>query len=259
MTGRQLRLRRLLPPGGGLIVALDHGLFTGQQGGPADPQGIIRKLVAEPVSGLLVSRGIFELLPPDCNPKALLLRIDAATAFPEMSDTVQVTGAGCALRLGADGILTMGLFHKGQNHTLLRELGRLTEEAHANGLPAIVELMPGNDSLPTGDALRISAELGFDAAKIFYAPVQDEFASLIAASPIPVAVAGGEPLSSELQLLEMVGKVRVAGAAGLIFGRNIWAHSRPQAIIWAISVVWQRDLAPGEAYEQYLIKSSEAV
>ncbi|QGP93881.1 3-hydroxy-5-phosphonooxypentane-2,4-dione thiolase [Neomoorella glycerini] len=214
MTGRQLRLRRLLPPGGGLIVALDHGLFQGQQGGPADPQRIIRKLVSEPVTGLLVSRGLWELLPPDCYPKALLLRVDAATSFPAVPDTVQVTSAACALRLGADGILTMGLFRQGENNNLLRYLGLLTEEAHANGLPAIVELMPGRDSLPMPDALRISAELGFDAAKIFYPPVQDDFAgfsSLIADSPIPIAVAGGEPLAAELKLLELVRGICDAG------------------------------------------------
>ncbi|SMB89716.1 fructose-bisphosphate aldolase / 2-amino-3,7-dideoxy-D-threo-hept-6-ulosonate synthase [Thermanaeromonas toyohensis ToBE] len=262
MTGQELRLRRLFPPEGALIVALDHGLFQGLQGGPEDPVGIIRGLVSEPITGLLLSRGLWKLLPPDCYTKALLLRVDAATSFPDVPDTVQVTSAACALRLGADGILTMGLLRQGENNSLLRYLGLLTEEAHANGLPAIVELMPRHDSLPVRDALRISAELGFDAAKIFLPLAQDEFTSfvsLIGASPIPVAVAGGQPLATELKLLELVREIRSAGAAGLIFGRNIWSHPQPRAIIRSLSAVWQGDLTPREAYDQYLGMASEAV
>lgn len=257
MTGRQLRLHRLFPPGGGLIVALDHGLFQGRTGGPRAPFDIVKDLTAEPVTGFLVSRGVWELLPDNGYHKGLLLRVDASTSFPAVPDTVRVTSPACALRLGADGILTMGMFCRGDNNRLLKEVGLLTEEAHANGLPAVIEFMPAPDGLPVQDALRISAELGFDAAKIFWPGDREVLAELIAESPIPVAVAGGQALASGLTLLELVGDVRKSGAAGLIFGRNIWGHPRPRAVVRAINAVWQGNLAPAEAYEHYLAEESE--
>ena len=59
-----------------------------------------------------------------------------------------------------------------------------------------------------------------------------------AATGRPVMVAGGPLRDSSLRaLLEMVDHCLSAGAEGVIFGRNVWQHPRPEAVLAALTTL----------------------
>jgi class I fructose-bisphosphate aldolase len=54
---------------------------------------------------------------------------------------------------------------------------------------------------------------------------------------VPVVIAGGEKLESDMDVLNMVEGALKAGGAGVSIGRNVFQHADPRRIIRAISAI----------------------
>ena len=80
---------------------------------------------------------------------------------------------------------------------------------------------------------------------------------MVAATPVPVVIAGGKKLP-EIEALEMAYNAIQCGAAGVDMGRNVFQSEAPVAMIKAVSGVVHDGLKPAEGLELFETLKNEA-
>lgn len=256
-VGKMVRLRRLLRKGRALVVPLDHGLVAGPVRGLEDPLALVKLIAQSDADAILLTPGMLEQVATELGQLAVILRVDGCTTVHSSGAMRQFTSVAHAAELGADAIIvnaTIGGEREGEE---LRKLGQVTEEARRWGMPVVAEMLSarmlanhldftgqGTASLPNdvaediAVASRIGAEMGADIIKTRYSGDEESFRQIIAATGRPVMVAGGPLRDTSLRtLLEMVDQSLSAGAEGIIFGRNVWQHPRPEAVLAGLAAM----------------------
>lgn len=268
--GKALRLRRLRSRGRTVIVALDHGNAGGMVPGLENPIDVVKMCAGEGADGVLVTPGVLEQSIDEVGDLAILLRLDGAATtigpggpmrvYCEMQD---------ALALGVDAVVlnaTIGAAHEGFE---LEKVGRIASEGRRWGLPVVAEILSqrmlanhmdftgeGQAALPSdiaqdvSMACRLGVELGADAIKTRYCGDIEDFRRIAACTSRPILVAGGPLRDSSLEsTLRLVNDVLEAGAAGVIFGRNIWQQPDPAGALRAVCALVHDDATVEEALE----------
>jgi len=69
--------------------------------------------------------------------------------------------------------------------------------------------------------------------------------------PVPVVMAGGPKVDTNLGVFEFVHDGIQKGAVGVNLGRNIWQNEHPVAMIKALRAVIHENATPKEAQEIY--------
>ena len=65
----------------------------------------------------------------------------------------------------------------------------------------------------------------------------------------PVLIAGGPRLPDDTAVLQMVADSIAAGGKGVVFGRNVWQHRDPAAMVRALRAVIHDGASGREAAE----------
>jgi class I fructose-bisphosphate aldolase len=118
---------------------------------------------------------------------------------------------------------------------MLSEFGKVQEEAHERGLPAIAWIYPRGAGVQNDTskeivayAARTGLELGADAVKIKYTGDSASFSWAVkAAGGVKVFMSGGPKAPTDEDFLNQVRGVIDAGATGLAVGRNVWQNRDP--------------------------------
>jgi len=84
--------------------------------------------------------------------------------------------------------------------------------------------------------VRQATELGADLIKCDPLPDRDAFARVVRTARVPVLVRGGGRISNE-EILRITADVLAAGAAGLVYGRNVIQHDDPSAMTRALAAL----------------------
>ena len=104
-------------------------------------------------------------------------------------------------------------------------------------------------------ASRIAAELGARVVKTYWC---EDFEKVTRGCPVPVVMAGGPQVDTELEVFEFVYDGMQKGAIGVNLGRNIWQNDFPVAMIRSIRAIIHEKASPIEAQELYdSLKSGE--
>jgi putative autoinducer-2 (AI-2) aldolase len=143
------------------------------------------------------------------------------------------------------------VFIGGEHETQsIHNLTRLVDQGLRHGIPVMAVTAVGRDMVRDARyfrlATRICAELGAQLVKTYF--VDEDFATVTAACPVPIVMAGGRKLP-EPEALTMAYRAVSEGAAGVDMGRNIFQSERPAAMLRAIRGVVHEGLTPAEAYE----------
>jgi DhnA family fructose-bisphosphate aldolase class Ia len=109
-------------------------------------------------------------------------------------------------------------------------------------LPLVVEALPcPSERIPdprAPDAMASAARLGFehgaDLVKSYYT---EDFERVTGNCPVPVLVAGGPKVDTVVGTLQVVHDATQAGAAGVVFGRNIWQSGDTRGMIQALGSI----------------------
>ena len=81
---------------------------------------------------------------------------------------------------------------------------------------------------------RIGAECGADIVKTLYTGDIDSFSKVVESVPVPLVIAGGPKAKTDMDILQMTEDAMKAGAKGVTYGRNIFAHKSPKKIVEAL-------------------------
>jgi len=256
-------------PGNGrmLVLPIDQGLehgpadfFVNPESG--DPDFQFRLAETGEYSGIALHIGLAQKYGIRyAGTVPVILKINGKTSIPPDTQPFSPLTASVedAVRIGADAIGYTLYVGSPNQHLDINQFREVKSEADRYGLPVIVWAYPrgeavekkgGRDSLYAIDyAARVANELGADAVKLSV-PVDDPKRRSLQPSPYDkleldhagmvrkviasagrtlVLFSGGGKMSDD-DLLEKAKTCIEEGAAGLIFGRNLWQRPWDEAL-----------------------------
>lgn len=273
--GKKIRLGRVLDAEThkSVAVAFDHGLSSGPISGCIKPREMMAKLVEGGADAILVSPGVARLCADFFVGKsapALILRLDWTNMFrPEdrlgykEGRTSAIGAVEDAARFGADAVLTFMFVGYEDPEVEAREIEKnalIARACETAGIPHIIEPMARGRlaSSRRFDAelirmhVRNAFEIGADAIKTDYSGQRESFESVVEGCPVPILIAGGPKAETVEASMEMVEGAMHAGAAGVLFGRNIFQAQDPVRMLRAIRAIVHDGLGAVAAIKMHL-------
>lgn len=253
MIGKTIRLNRILNPDDqrALCVAADHGFMLGPSKGTRNLRKTLKSVIQAGADAILLSPGQARHMAPlfeDRGAPALLIRADwisgprimeHAVPVYSLEEFLVVEGEE-AVALGADAVVIYYItgFSEEHEEKNVKNCKTLIEQCERCSLPCIVEPLAGNPFLDPkeqadmliGAAIR-SEDWGADALKIPYTGDVASFSELVQSAKIPVLMLGGEKTETIEPALAMVRAGLEAGAAGIVFGRNVIQADDPGYVV----------------------------
>jgi len=254
--GMQNRMSQIINPvtGRAVMLAVDHGYFLGPTSRLEVPRKTIEPLIPY-ADTLMLTRGV---LRSSVDPGAainVVLRVSGGVSIvgPALSDEGITTSIKEAIRLNVSGIgLSVFVGTEHERQTLL-SLAELVNQGEEYGIPVLAITAVGKE-LEKRDArylslcCRVCAELGAHIVKTYYC---EDFEKVTESCPVPIVIAGGPRLDTELDALKMVADAIAKGAVGVDMGRNIWQADYPVPMIRAVRAVVHENYTPGDAHDLY--------
>ncbi|MEM3507663.1 MAG: 2-amino-3,7-dideoxy-D-threo-hept-6-ulosonate synthase [Candidatus Bathyarchaeia archaeon] len=259
IIGKKIRLSRIFKKDGKvLICAMDHGSFAGPMKGIENPKETMRKVIEGGVDAFLLTPGLVKNFYEEIAGKAsFILRIDGGQTIysKKRGPPTLVSSVEEAIRLGADGVVTISFIGIEDEREEFRILGEVAEKCNEYGMPLLAEILPEPnekiknryDAEAIKVAARVGAELGADFIKTNYTGDPKTFKEVVKSCPVPIVIAGGPKLDSDMQVLSVVKGAMESGAAGIAFGRNIWQHENLTALVKALSKIIHEEASIEEA------------
>lgn len=252
--GLKNRLARIIKPdsGRGVMLAVDHGYFLGPTERLEVPRKTIQPLLPY-ADSLMLTRGVLRTSVDEKYPIPIVLRVSGGASIigKDLSNEKITTSIKDAIRLNATA-LALSIFVGAQyEHDSLVNLGKLVDEGEEYGIPVLAVTAVGKE-LEKRDArylalsCRIAAEYGAHVVKTYYC---ENFEKVVNSCPVPVIIAGGPKLDSELDALQLTYDALQAGAAGVDMGRNIWQSDYPVPMIKAVRAIVHQHVTVKEAHE----------
>ena len=254
--GIKNRLARIIKPetGRGVMLAVDHGYFLGPTERLEVPRKTIQPLLPY-ADSLMLTRGVLRTSVDANFPIPVVLRVSGGSSIigKDLSNEKITTSIKEAIRLNATA-LALSIFIGAQyEHESLVSLAKLVDEGEEYGIPILAVTAVGKE-LEKRDArylslsCRIAAELGAHVVKTYYC---ENFEKVVNSCPVPVIIAGGPKLESELDALQLTYDALQAGAVGVDMGRNIWQSDYPVAMIKAVRSIVHDNATVKEAHELF--------
>ena len=259
--GLQNRMARIFNPESGktVMLAFDHGYFQGPTTGLERIDVTILPLLPY-TDTLMLTRGILRSIIPSTYTKGLVIRASGGPSIlKELSNETIAMDIEEAIRLNAAAVAVQ-VFVGGEYETQsIHNMTKLVDMGNRYGIATLGVTAVGKDLTRDAKYIRLAtrmlAELGATYVKTYYIP--EDFATVTAACPVPIVIAGGKKIG-EKDALVMAYNAIQDGAAGVDMGRNIFQADAPVAMIKAVRDVVHKQLKPDKAYELYLdLKSQE--
>jgi len=259
--GKRVRLERIMnrKTRRTIIVPMDHGVSLGPIKGLIDMGKAVDMVAEGGANAVLGHRGL-PLFGHRGYGKdiGLILHLSASTSLgPDPNHKVIVMTVEEALKFGADAVsihINIGADYEAE---MLRQLGKVSEKCREWGMPLLAMMYPRGRNIENEHlvdvvkhAARVGAELGADIIKTNYTGDVDSFKEVVRGCPVPVVIAGGPKMDSDLDILEMVAGAIEAGAAGTSIGRNIFQHENPTKIVRAIAKIVHENASVEEAMKE---------
>ncbi len=270
------RLNRLLTNGRCLDIALDHGVCNEPSflNGLEDMPQVMDKLVAAAPDAIQLNYGQADLLQdrPGRNKPALVMRIDMgnpynATAHRVMWALLQNEHDPVLPAVQRDAAcVVVNLFMLPNEPDLFRQcvqnIARVRADCDRYGMPLMIEplvMRPHSEQggyMVDGDAekivtlVRLAREMGADIVKADPTTDPTDFHRVVQAARCPVLVRGG----GREDLQQVFARSRVLmdqGASGMVYGRNVYQHANPSAVVNALMSMIHRGASAAEAWRLY--------
>lgn len=254
--GLKNRIARIIKPYDkrGVMLAVDHGYFLGPTEKLENPRKTIAPLLPH-ADSIMLTRGVLRTSVDAGYPIPVVLRVSGGASIisKDLSNEKITTSIKDAIRINATALAMSIFVGAPYEHESLVSLGNLVNEGEEYGIPILAVTAVGKelekrDARYLGLSCRIAAEFGAHLVKTYYC---ENFEKVVNACPVPVIIAGGPKLETELDALKLTNDAIRAGAAGVDMGRNIWQSDHPVAMIKAVKAIVHQNLSVKEANELF--------
>jgi fructose-bisphosphate aldolase, class I len=250
-SGKSLRLYRILDreTGKGVIVAFDHGLMLGPIPGISPPQERLQMFIDGGADAVLMSPGLLRATTDLFAGKrvGIIVRLDWTNMWRDPKLLGFSEGRSCiigsvedAVRWGADAVLTymfIGSTDAASEAEEVRRNAEVNRACERFGIVHAIEPMARGSRVERSNSkelvalhTRMAGELGADMIKTDFLNQEADTAEVVSTSLVPVLLAGG-PRMTESSALGVIERSVRAGAAGIVFGRNVFQASDPVAFL----------------------------
>lgn len=251
----------LASDGRALIVAMDHARTQGYTAGLEDPGKVIEMAIGAGADGIMTSFGVIKRYRNQLIGRIpTMMRLDGGPSlFREdwlaNTEWSQLHTVEEAQILGVDAVVMMLFMGIPVEMLTMKYVAATANQCLRTNMPLMVEALPGlgervpdpMDSHAMAAACRLAFEHGADYVKTYYTGSVEGFKQVIANTPVPVLVAGGTKMDTELETLQVVADCMEAGAHGVVFGRNIWQHQNPYGMVRALNRIIHEGASAGDA------------
>ena len=244
VSGKQVRMGRITKKGRMLCIPMDHSFTIGPVAGLEDPEEMIVKVAKGGATAFLVQKGIIKAMKKPV-PIGMIMHISASTNLGmapnrKMLNSSVVEG----LRLGADAISIHVNMGSKEEPEMLEQLGMVADQCDDYQVPFVAMMYPRGENIKDASdpevvahVARVGAESGADIVKTVYTGDAKSFREVVRKCPVPVVLAGGAKVETDLEILRLADDVMKAGAMGVTFGRNVFQHRNPTSIVRALRQV----------------------
>ena len=223
--GKFHRLSRLFGEKNGklLVLAMDHGIPNGDARGLENIPSLIAKTHTY-IDAVILNKGMIETIEDQTlNKVGLIYKLNGVTSIaPNPYDLIMFTNVEEALSFDPVAVSYELYIGGEQEQRRLEELSRVIRDANRFDLPVISHIYPNaekKDPEIISHCIRLGWEIGSDVIKTFYFKgMKDQ----IKRTSKPVIIAGGERMSSQLDVLKYVTSAMQENARGIAIGRNLW-------------------------------------
>ena len=251
-TGKKIRLGRLFNQRSGraLIVAYSHGVLTGPRPGMGtmeDMRRVTQSVVL--ADGLMVTPGMLSRLEDAFvgrDRPSLVVHLDYQSFSRDVLPYREGATVGLAqiedvLAAGADAVMTylyVGYEDPEREKMEIERNARVARACEKWGVALMIEPRSARERTEAEhktDAqllalyCRIAAEIGADLVKCIYPGGVEPLRAVVRGCPVPLLVAGGAKADKSENAYRQAQSAMEAGAAGLVFGRNVYETGDPGA------------------------------
>jgi fructose-bisphosphate aldolase/2-amino-3,7-dideoxy-D-threo-hept-6-ulosonate synthase len=239
--GRDIRLSRILRDGNMLCIPMDHGISNGPIKGLEDVHSMIYQCASSGLTCVLVNKGIIKSMPRPLD-IGLIAHFSGSTSVGPAPNRKMLMGSvEEALRLGAVAVSLHINIGAKEEPEMLQKLGMISDKCTEWSVPLVAMMYPRGENIKNphdpeivAHAARIGAEAGADIIKAVYTGDPESFRKVVKSCPVPIVIAGGPKANTDRDILEMCAGAMSAGAKGVTFGRNIFQHKNPPAMVRAL-------------------------
>jgi len=273
---KEIRLQRLFQNGGCLDIAIDHGVCNEPSflDGLEDMPGVVETLVQAQPDAIQMNFGQADLLQrrPGRSKPALVMRMDMgnpynATVHRVMWALLQNKKDPVlpAVQMDASCVV-VNLFMLPNEPDLFRQcvenISIVRADCDKYGMPLMIEplvMRPHSEKggyMVDGDAekivtlVRLAREMGADIVKADPTDDPSMFHRVVEAARCPVLVRGGgrEDLK---QVFARSRELLNQGAVGMVYGRNVYQHKNPGAVVHALMAMIHDGVSSDDAWSLY--------
>lgn len=264
MLGKEVRMSRLVNAKSNKMMAItvDHAISRGiaPMTGIQSIQTAIDKIVAGRPDAMTMTKGIAErCMYQHAGKVSILMKCSSYAPVHPTRDAV-FGSVDEAIRMGADavsvGAMTLGDYQDIQ----FEEIGRISEECMAKGMPLIAHIYPKGESVPVDKrtaweniayCCRSACELGVDIVKTTYTGDPDSMAKVISCVPssFRVVIQGGDACKTLDDYLVMTRQAMDCGVGGVTMGRFVWDYKDVTALVITLRYMIHEGYSVKEAKE----------
>lgn len=260
MQGKSIRMERIInrSTGNAVIIPMDHGVTVGPIKGIKSVKAMADMVASGGADAAVVHKGAAVFGHRGYGRDlGLIIHLSASTSLgPDPNNKVLVATVEEALKLGADGVSIQVNVGAEDEGNMLATLGETSRRCQEWGMPLLAMMYPRGRKIKdeyspeaVAHAARVGAELGADMVKTSYTGDPDSFSIVIESCPVPVIIAGGPRVESEMDLLRMVECAIGAGARGVAIGRNVFQAEDPALMTRRICGIVHKGMSAKEAID----------
>ncbi|KWV56895.1 aldolase [Rhizobium altiplani] len=272
----KVRMNRLFGNGRCLDVAIDHGVCNEPSflDGLANMPAVVKALVEARPDAIQMNYGQADLLQdlPGKDKPALVMRLDMGNPYNRIrhrdmwavlqNEAEPLIGA---LQMDA-ACVVVNLFMLPDEPGLFRQcvqnISRVRADCEKYGMPLMIEplvMQPVTERggyMVDGDAdkivtlTRLAREMGADIVKADPTTNPEDFHRVIEAARCPVLVRGGGKEDLSAVFAKSAALMR-QGAVGMVYGRNIYQHANPGAVVRGLMAIIRENASGEEAFAVY--------
>lgn len=247
--GKLFRLGKIFRKDGRtLIVAMDHGV-GGPVKGLEDPLETIKAVVSGQPDAVMANLGIVQTFA-----KELSELHSVILTIPSDMSAIPYVREACRLGVDAVKVSVFEPLSRVEKYSIFGPVSVVCEEC---GIPLLAEPAPitedgklVHDVETVKKVARMAAEMGADFVKVAYTGSPETFKEVVGTCPVPVVIMGGPKMETVKDVLNSVRGMVEAGGAGVAFGRNIWQHEDPKAMVNAIRMILHENASVEKALEE---------